>query len=76
MGVLGVFVNLYRTKVDRLEDRHTDAVKLYITRAELREYLQEIRDDRLRMHEENSDKLVRIDDALIRLHSRIDGQRS
>lgn len=67
LAVLGWFINRYVSKVDLLEKRqsaletHQAAQQAtFITREELKEYLDEIRDDRMRMHAENLDNLREI----------------
>ena len=56
LAVGGWFINRYVTKVDALEKQQAG----FITRAELKEYLDEIKADRVRMHAENLDNLREI----------------
>lgn len=55
-------------RINRLD---VETSKAY-TGEELRRYLDHMRDDRLRMHEENAARLTRIDNELTRMHARID----
>jgi hypothetical protein len=66
-GLLAIIVSfgrdafkIYREKVDALEVKHAELSANCITRDELREYLDEIKTDRVRMHEENLDNLREI----------------
>jgi hypothetical protein len=66
-GLLAIIVSfgrdafkIYREKVDALEVKHAELSANCITREELREYLDEIKTDRVRMHEENLDNLREI----------------
>jgi len=61
-------LNLYRRKVDKIEEAH---VKL-VTREELQRYMDQIREDRLRMHEENVDRLKGMGSDIRAVHMRID----
>jgi hypothetical protein len=87
MAVLAWIVNLYRGKVDTLEKQHAAHAAQAVTRFELQKHMDDIRqemsrdsdrmhDDSVRMHTENTEALHRIDDAVIRLHQRIDGNGS
>jgi hypothetical protein len=70
--IAGVFyvLNVYRSKVDRLEDQQSR----FITREELQHHMDQIRGDRIQMHVENLSRLDRIDDAVIRLASELHGK--
>lgn len=66
-GMVGLFVSfgrdafkIYREKVDKLEEKHATLAASCITRDELKEYLDEIKADRVRMHAENIDNLREI----------------
>lgn len=67
LGVLGWFINRYVGKVDLLEQRQSaletqqaGQSASFVTREELKEYLDEIKADRLEMHKENLDNLREI----------------
>jgi hypothetical protein len=83
VGILGFFGNLYRAKVDALEKALAEMAQAMVSRFELQKHLDDARlemdrktdrmhDDSLRMHTENLARLVRIDDAVIRVHQRLD----
>lgn len=87
MAVLAWVVNLYRGKVDALEKTQAQHASQTVTRFELQKHMDDMRlemardgdrlhDDSVRMHAENTAALHRIDDAVIRLHQRIDGNGS
>lgn len=63
-AVFGWFINRYIAKVDALEKQQAKC----ITREELKEYLDEIKADRVRMHEENLDNLREIRNDLKELN--------
>lgn len=87
LGALGslllFLVNMYRTKIEMLEKMSSS----YVSRVELQKHIDDMRiemernierlhDDRLRMHTENLNRFDRIDDAVVRLHERMnDGPR-
>lgn len=56
----------------RIARLDAESGKAYITTDDLRRYLDNLKEDRARMHEENSARLTRIDNELIRMHARID----
>lgn len=71
LAVLGWFINRYVSKVDLLEKRQSALETQqagqsagFVTREELKEYLDEIKADRVRMHEENLDNLREIRNEL------------
>lgn len=69
VGVVFFVLNVYRRKVDKLEqDRGA-----YVTQEQLQRHMDQIRGDRIQMHVENLSRLDRIDDAVIRLATRFDG---
>lgn len=68
MAVIGFMLNLYRRKVDRLEEQNSAMV----TRDELQRHMDLIRDDKLRMHAENLDRLKDIGSDIRAVHVRID----
>jgi hypothetical protein len=68
IGLLAFMLNLYRRKVDRIEDKHAS----FVSRDELQRHMDLIRDDRLRMHEENQDRLREIGSDIRAVHVRID----
>jgi hypothetical protein len=90
-GMIGLFVSLgreahriYREKVDKLEEKQATFAALYITRKEVLDELanrfQEMRADRLQMHNQNATLLEGIDTRIGELrqdikdvHKRIDG---
>lgn len=64
--LLGVLVTLlasifevYRRKIEKISDQH-------VTRDELRAYMDQMRDDRIEMHRENTRRLERIEDKVDR----------
>lgn len=70
--ILGVFMALLAwigkigwNKIDRLEDT-------YVSREDLERYMDQMREDRLEMHQENTGRLDRLADDMNRVHDRID----
>jgi cell division protein FtsB len=70
--ILGVFMALLAwigkigwNKIDRLEDT-------YVSREDLERYMDQMREDRIEMHQENSGRLERLADDMNRVHDRID----
>jgi hypothetical protein len=70
--ILGLFIALlaavfeiYRRRIDKIQENH-------VTREELERYMQQIRVDRLAMHEENVKKLDNLHTDMNRVHTRID----
>ena len=90
-GMIGLFVSfgreahrIYREKVDKLEEKQATFAATYITRKEVLDELanrfQEMRADRLQMHNHNATLLEGIDTRIGELredikdvHKRIDG---
>jgi dissimilatory sulfite reductase (desulfoviridin) alpha/beta subunit len=68
VGVISFMLNIYRKKVDDLEKRHGD----FVTREELERHVDQIREDKQQMHTENLSRFDRIDNAVSRVHERID----
>lgn len=68
MALLSGILNVYRRKVDRLEDLKGS----YVSRTDLEKHLDGIAAARALMHQENTRKLERIEDGLRRVHDRID----
>jgi hypothetical protein len=66
--VVAFMLNIYRRKVDKLESQH---IKL-VTREELQRHMDQIRDDRLRMHDENIERLKDIAADIRAVHIRVD----
>ena len=65
MGLIGWIGEIYRRRVDKIDENH-------ISRDEFQRYMDQVRDDRLEMHQENLGRLDRIGDDMDRIHSRID----
>jgi hypothetical protein len=75
-GLLGLLASVFRGQMNRqAQDIQALEVRTaeFVTREELQKYLDQIRGDRIQMHVENLGRLDRIDDAVIRLHNRVDG---
>jgi cell division septum initiation protein DivIVA len=60
LTVGGWFINRYVSKVDALEKQQAAQQATFVTREELKEYLDEIKADRVRMHQENLENLREI----------------
>ena len=68
LSVVAFMLNIYRRKVDKLKSSHGHLV----TREELQRHMDLIRDDRLRMHDENIERLKDIGSDIRSVHIRID----
>ena len=68
LTLVAFMLNLYRRKVDRMEEQHAASV----TRDELEKYMDRIREERQRMHEENIERLSAIGSDIRAIHMRID----
>lgn len=65
VGLIGWIGEIYRRRVDKIDENH-------ISREEFQRYMDQVREDRLEMHQENLGRLDRIGDDMDRIHSRID----
>jgi hypothetical protein len=66
-AVVGFLMRIWG-KIDKLEENQGT----YVTRTELQEYFRTIRQERVDMHQANSQRLDHIDGSLVRVHTRID----
>jgi len=65
MGIIASIGEVYRRRVDKINEN-------YVSREDLESYLDKIRDDRQRQHQENLDGQHEIRDSIQRVHQRID----
>jgi len=72
MAIIGSVLSIYRRKIDDLEKAHADMRVDYIPRDELERHLDAMQKAREAMHADNTRKLERIEDQLVRLYDRID----
>jgi asparagine synthetase A len=68
ISLVAFMLNLYRRKVDKLEESHT----IFVKRDDFERYMEQIRDDRQRMHEESQTRLRDIGSDIRAVHVRID----
>lgn len=66
--MVAFMLNLYRRKVDKIEEQHREL----ITREEFQHQMAILRDDRMRLHEENVDRLQGLGSDIRAVHMRID----
>jgi hypothetical protein len=65
VGLLASIGEIYRRRIDRINDT-------YVSKEALRQFMEVMRDDRQRMHQENLDSQHQIRSSIERVHERID----
>lgn len=65
MALLASMFEVYRRRVDRINEEH-------VTREDFKYYMDQVREDRLEMHKENITRLEGIHEDIDRVHTRID----
>jgi hypothetical protein len=65
VGLLASFFEIYRRRVDKMQES-------YVSKEALQQLLNDMRDDRQRMHQENLEAQREIRGSVERVHERID----
>ena len=77
MAAYAYIFNLVKQKTDETAEglKETDQrIGGLVTREELERHIDRIQADKYRLHVENLARLDKIDDAIVRLHARLEGE--